>query len=118
MGNSLNATIKAFHCRCPKCGKGRLFKGFITLVDHCASCGLAIAKNDNGDGPAVFLIFILGFLMVPPAIIIAMHVDWPLWVHGTLWGALILGATLGMLRPAKALTMAMQFKNRPEIFTA
>jgi uncharacterized protein (DUF983 family) len=106
----------AFACRCPQCDKAPLFKGFITLVEHCASCGLSLAKNDNGDGPAVFLIFILGFLIVPPAIIIAMHVDWPLWVHTVLWGTLILGATLGMLRPAKSLTITMQFQNRPEIF--
>lgn len=112
----LNYMTAALSCRCPKCGKGRLFKGFITLVDHCDHCHLALAKNDNGDGPAVFLIFILGFVMVPPAIIIAMHVDWPLWVHGVLWGCLILGATMGMLRPAKSLTMAMQYKNRPDTF--
>ena len=116
MGNFRTILAAATACRCPKCGKGPLFKGFITLVERCASCGLVLAKNDNGDGPAVFLIFILGFMMVPPAIIIAMHVDWPLWVHGVLWGILILGATVGMLRPAKALTIALQYKNRPDAF--
>ena len=107
---------RALACHCPKCGKGNLFKGFVTLVECCEHCHLQLAKNDNGDGPAVFIIFILGFALVPPAIIIAMHVDWPLWVHGLLWGFLIFGATLGMLRPAKALTIAMQYKNRPEAF--
>lgn len=116
MDNLSSLIAKGIACRCPKCGQGALFKGFITLVDHCSVCHLPLAKNDNGDGPAVFLIFILGFCMVPPAIIIAMRVDWPLWVHGLLWGTLILGATLGMLRPAKALTMQLQYKNRPEIF--
>jgi uncharacterized protein (DUF983 family) len=108
--------LRALSCRCPRCGKGALFAGFITLVPQCSLCGLTLAKNDNGDGPAVFLIFILGFLLVPPALIVSMHVDWPLWVHAIVWGVLILGATLGMLRPAKALTIAIQYSNRPEIF--
>lgn len=85
-------------------------------MEQCSECALVLAKNDNGDGPAVFLIFILGFLLVPPAIIIGLHVDWPLWVHAALWSLMIIGATLGMLRPAKALTMHLQFQNRPETF--
>lgn len=103
-------------CKCPRCGKGRLFAGFLTLVEQCDSCGLKLAKNDNGDGPAVFLIFILGFAMVPPALYISMRVEWPLWVHGLLWGSLILGATIGLLRPAKALTLSLQYSHRPEAF--
>lgn len=108
---------KALSCRCPRCGKGFLFSGFLKVVEACSACGLPLAKNDNGDGPAVFLIFILGAVLVPIALVIALRVDWPLWVHGFLWGALILGSTLGLLRPAKALTMALQFRHRPEAFT-
>ncbi|NNG03364.1 MAG: DUF983 domain-containing protein, partial [Inquilinus sp.] len=48
--------------RCPRCGRGRLYAGYLTLVERCESCGLALAENDSGDGPAVFLIFIIGFL--------------------------------------------------------
>lgn len=106
----------ALSCRCPRCRKGALYKGFLTTVESCEKCGLAIARNDNGDGPAVFLIFILGAVLVPLALVVAMHVNWPLWVHGLLWGTLIVGCTLGMLRPAKALTMALQFRYRPEAF--
>ena len=55
-------------CRCPRCGRGRLFDGFLTVVPRCAVCGLDLSPHDSGDGPAVFLIFILGALVVPIAI--------------------------------------------------
>lgn len=99
-------------CACPRCGKGRLFKGFLTVADHCAVCGLDLARHDSGDGPAVFLIFILGFLVVPVALIVSMNVEWPLWLHALVWSVVILGLALGMLRPAKACVVALQYKHR------
>jgi|ERR1043166_205290 uncharacterized protein (DUF983 family) len=108
----------AISCVCPRCGKGKIYKDFLSYRESCAACGLPLAKNDNGDGPAVFLIFILGFALVPLAVIIAMNVHWPLWVHGLIWTMLILGATLGLLRPVKALTLGLQYRHRPEVFDA
>ena len=71
-------------CRCPRCGRGALYRGYLDIVDRCAVCGLELAGKDSGDGPAVFLI----------------------------WGTVILGVTLGLLRPAKALVMALQYRYR------
>lgn len=99
-------------CVCPRCGKGKLFKGFLTVADVCEVCGLDLCKQDTGDGPAVFLIFILGFLVVPVALIVSMNVEWPLWLHTLVWGVLILGLALGMLRPAKAYMIALQYRYR------
>ncbi|WP_448189092.1 DUF983 domain-containing protein [Azospirillum sp. sgz301742] len=99
-------------CVCPRCGKGRLFKGFLTVADRCDACDLDLAKQDTGDGPAVFLIFLLGFLVVPVALFVSMKVEWPLWLHALIWGTLILGLALGMLRPAKAYMIALQYRYR------
>lgn len=99
-------------CRCPRCGRGALYQGYLVIVDRCAVCGLELAGKDSGDGPAVFLIFILGFVIVPPALLVSLQVDWPLWLHGLIWGTVILGVTLGLLRPAKALVMALQYRHR------
>ncbi|MBI3418657.1 MAG: DUF983 domain-containing protein [Proteobacteria bacterium] len=107
---------RAVSCRCPRCGKGKLFADSLKFTERCSHCSLAIAKHDNGDGPAVFLIFILGFLLVPLALTFARYVEWPLWAYALLWGPVILGATLGMLRPAKALTLALQYRHRREVF--
>lgn len=102
-------------CKCPKCHKGDLFKGRfdLSLKPACESCGLDLAKNDSADGPAVFLIFILGALLVPIALMIDASFGWPLWLHTIVWGAITLGLTLGSLRPLKAYIIALQFKHRP-----
>lgn len=80
----------------------------------CSNCGLEFAKNDSADGPAVFLIFLLGFLLVPLALLFENLFAPPLWVHAALWGSLALGITVGLLRPIKAFVIALQFKHRPE----
>lgn len=106
----------AWRCACPRCGKGRLFKQGITLdvVDHCEACGLALAKNDSGDGPAVFLIFILGFSLVPLALLFDALLRPPVWAHAIIWTIAALGICGVLLRPTKALTIAIQFKHRPQ----
>ncbi len=105
-----------FACKCPRCKQGDLYKpGFtLSLRDKCESCALDLGKNDSADGPAVFLIFILGFLIVPLALVIEVLFHPPMWLHMTLWTPLVLGLTLGSLRPLKAYIIALQFRHRPE----
>ncbi|MEQ8968504.1 MAG: DUF983 domain-containing protein [Azospirillaceae bacterium] len=103
-------------CRCPRCGEGRLFTGFLTVVDRCESCGLPLAEHDSGDGPAVLLIFVLGFVVVPIVLWIEMAFRPALWVHAIVSLVLVLGLALAMLRPAKAMMLALQYRNRPEDF--
>jgi uncharacterized protein (DUF983 family) len=101
-------------CKCPKCGQGNLYKPGITLDlrDKCEICGLDLSKNDSADGPAVFLIFLLGFSVIPGALILDAWLHPPLWIHILLWGVITLGATIGMLRPLKAYIIALQYKHR------
>jgi uncharacterized protein (DUF983 family) len=105
----------ALSCRCPRCGVGSLFASRfdLRLNDRCSHCGLNLATNDNGDGPAVFLIFVLGFLLVPLAVLFDVLFAPPLWVHAILWGVVALGLTLGALKPLKSYIIALQFKHRP-----
>lgn len=102
-------------CKCPQCRKGDLFKSrwSLELNDKCSDCGLDLAKNDSADGPAVFLIFILGFLLVPLALIFDAAFHPPLWIHVLIWGPLILFLTVGSLKPLKSYIIALQFKHRP-----
>ena len=67
---------------------------------------------DSGDGPAVFLIFILGFVVVPLALWASSAVGLPRWAQSLFWGVVILGLTVGMLRPAKALVLALNYRHR------
>lgn len=99
-------------CRCPACGKGKLFSGYLTVAQKCAACGLDLAAQDSGDGPAVFLVFIVGFVVTPLAVIAGLKTDWPLWLHLLLWGGLAMAMILVLLRPSKGLTIALQYRYR------
>lgn len=113
---TVSPVVAGMRCACPRCGRGRLFAGFLTVVETCEVCGLELARHDSGDGPAVFLIFILGFLVVPVALWVAMSVEWPLWLHAVVWSAVVLGLALGMLRPAKAAVVALQYRHHRNDF--
>lgn len=107
--------ISALACKCPRCGQGDLYPSGLNLSLNpvCAVCGLDLAKNDSADGPAVFLIFLLGFLLVPLAILLENLIAPPLWVHAIVWGAAALGITIGLMRPLKAYIITLQYKHRP-----
>ncbi len=96
-------------CRCPRCGQGRLFRSFLTLAPRCEACGLDYSFIDSGDGPAVFVIFFAGFIVVGAALIVEATYQPPFWLHAALWGPLILLTTLGPLRPMKGLMIALQY---------
>jgi uncharacterized protein (DUF983 family) len=99
-------------CKCPRCGKGALFQGFLTLRPSCANCNLDYAFIDAGDGPAVFIIMIAGFIVVGAALIVEVVYQPPFWVHAVLWLPLILVTTLLPLRPMKALLIALQYHHK------
>jgi uncharacterized protein (DUF983 family) len=99
-------------CRCPRCGKGPLLQGFLDVRPRCEVCGLDYAFADAGDGPAVFIILIAGFIVVASALIVEFKFEPPLWVHALLWLPLILVTTLLPLRPMKGLMVALQYHHR------
>jgi len=99
-------------CRCPRCGRGRLFVGLLTLMESCPVCQLDYRKADSGDGPAVFLIFILGALAVGLLFVFQFVLELPEWLTWLLLITLVLGGALGLLRPAKAIMIALQYKHR------
>jgi uncharacterized protein (DUF983 family) len=98
--------------RCPRCGKGRLFKGFLGLRPACESCGLDYGFADSGDGPAVFVILIGGGIVVFAALMTEVMYQPPYWVHAVLWLPLILLVTLVPLRLIKGLLIALQFHHK------
>jgi len=100
--------------RCPRCGEGRLFKGFLDVAPRCEACGLDLSFADSGDGPAVFIMMIVGFIVVGLALFVEFTFSPPYWVHAVLWIPLVIGLSLGLLRPLKGFLIAQQYKHRAE----
>lgn len=110
-GTTGDALKAGFLGRCPRCGKGRLFNGFLTVAPACETCGLDFSKWDSGDGPAVFVILILGFLIVGLALWVEVTFSPAYWVHFVLWlPVLVLGVFL-LLPWFKATLIALEYKN-------
>jgi len=106
--------VAGLSCRCPRCGEGKLFQGFLTLRPRCERCGLDLSFADSADGPAFFVMFIAGFIVIGSALAVEILYAPPYWVHALLWGPLILITTLLPLRPMKGLLIALQFHHKAE----
>jgi uncharacterized protein (DUF983 family) len=99
-------------CRCPRCGRGRIFSGFLKVADRCPVCGLDLGGEDAGDGPAVFIILFMGALVVLLALLTEAWFSPPYWVHLVLWGPMILIGSLLLMRPFKGIMVALQYRHK------
>ena len=106
------SALRGLACRCPRCGKGKLYGGFLSLRPNCEAGGLDYAFIDTGDGPAIFIIMIAGAIVVGAALIVEVKYQPPYWLHAVLWLPLILATTLLPLRSMKALLIALQFHHK------
>jgi len=107
-----NPIVSGLAARCPNCGKGKLFSAFLTVAPVCDYCGFDLKSADPGDGPAVFVMLIGGFLVVFPALFFQVAYNPPVWVILTLFLPLAVIVPLALLRPVKGVLLAMQFHNK------
>lgn len=98
--------------RCPRCGEGRLFSGYLNVNENCGNCGLGFDFADAGDGPAVFVILIVGFLVVGLALWAEVSFGPPLWLHFLLWVPLAVVGSLVPLRLFKGVLINLQYANK------
>jgi uncharacterized protein (DUF983 family) len=109
---SVSVFYAGFMGRCPRCGEGPLFDGYIRIAPACTGCGLSFEGNDTGDGPAFFIMLPLSLLTAGLALVIDLAYSPPIWVHAVLWPtfiALVVGLSL---RPVKAIMVALQYRYR------
>ena len=98
--------------RCPRCGQGKLFSGFLKVADCCSVCGLDLSKADSADGPAFFIMLLVPALIIPIAMWVEFSYMPPFWLHALLWTPLIIGLSVALLRPLKGVMVALQFKHQ------
>ena len=112
MSTVTESAMRGIACRCPRCGRGKLYAGFLTLAPRCDACGLDYAFIDAGDGPAIFIIMLAGAIVVAAALIVEIKYQPPFWLHAAMWLPLIVATTLLPLRSMKSLLIALQFHHK------
>ena len=96
--------------RCPACGKGKLFAGYLKFADRCNKCDQVFDTSDTGDGPAVFVMTIVGFLVVFPALAVEKVFKPEIWVHALMWLPLSTLLVLLLLHPSRGMWYGLMFK--------
>ncbi len=97
---------------CPRCGAPTLFAGAVRFSGQCSNCQLDFAQFNVGDGPAAFLIMIVGGLITMGAIMLELSASPPIWVHILLWVPLTIILVIGLLRLAKGALLILEYRNR------
>jgi uncharacterized protein (DUF983 family) len=103
--------------RCPFCGQGRLYSGFIDVRPRCESCGEQLASAGSSEDPFAFIILVVGMIVVFAALIVEVRYAWPVWLHMVVWLPLAMILCLAMLRPVRGLLVAIQLRHRPDEVT-
>jgi uncharacterized protein (DUF983 family) len=97
---------------CPKCGAPGLFSGAVRFSGSCRSCKLDFTQFNVGDGPAAFLIMIVGALITIGAVSLQLSVEPPFWVHILIWVPVTAALVVGLLRLAKGALLVLEYRNR------
>ena len=99
-------------CRCPRCGKGRLFSGLLAIRPACEVCGLDLTGADTGDAFAVPILIVLGAIMVGAAFWVDTRFRPPLWVHAIIWPPVTAVLAILMTRYIKSFFTVQQYHTR------
>jgi uncharacterized protein (DUF983 family) len=107
--NSAQAVMRGLRGRCPNCGEGRMFSGFLQVVDHCEACGEELFHQRADDFPPYLVIVLVGHTVVPLTLLIETEYAPPMWLQAAIWIPLTIVLALGLLRPVKGAVVALQW---------
>ena len=100
---------------CPRCGRGKLFSGYLTLAPHCSNCALPFDFADAGDGAAWFVMLLVGFVGVGSILAIEAAYSPPYWVHALIAIPLLVILPLILLRPIKGILVCQQYLTKAQV---
>ena len=101
--------LRGFAFRCPKCGKGQLFNGYLSTAERCGSCNLQLSHHRADDAPPYFTMVIVGHVIVGLVLYAEMVYSPPVWLHMALWLPLTLIMSLALMRPIKGAIIGLQW---------
>ena len=104
------ALARGFAMKCPNCGRGHLFGRFLKVADHCEVCDEDYTPQRADDFPAYLVIIVVGHIVVPALLAVAIAYDPPAWLQLAIWLPITLFASLGLLQPVKGTIVALQWQ--------
>ena len=104
--------LRGASCRCPNCGEGRLFKGYLTVAPACDACGEDFSGEEAHDLPPYVTVFIVGHVVVTLLMIAEANTDWSLLTHLVVWSTLTLVMCFAMMKPVKGAVVGLQWALR------
>ncbi len=99
-------------CRCPNCGRGKLFAGFLKVADRCEACGFDFTRLNTGDGAAIFIMQIAGGIVVFGALFVMIAFNPPIWLLLLVTLPLVAALSVGLMRPGKGVMIGLQMRNK------
>lgn len=105
----LPALRRGWGGRCPSCGGGPLFDGYLQVRDRCAACAEELHHHRADDLPAWATILVVGHVVAFLLLSVEQALKPPLWVHYGVWPALVVGLSLWLLPRIKGAVVAMQW---------
>ena len=106
------AMKRGFLGRCPHCGKGKLFRAFLKVADHCPECGEEFHHHRADDLPAYLVIVIVGHVTVGGVLGAERLTDWSSWVHLAIWVPITIILAIALLNPIKGAVVGLQWALR------
>ena len=113
----LNASLRGMRHTCPACGEGKLYSSYLKVADTCPNCGEELHHHRADDAPPYFTMLITGHIVVGLMLTIAMTYDWPNWLHGIVWPAMVLVLSLWLLPRIKGALVGIQWALRMHGFS-
>ncbi len=98
--------------RCPQCGQGSLFKGYVRTREACSVCGLDLSGHRADDAPPYLTIIIVGHVMIPLALAVKQVFDPPLTLQFAIWLPAMIAASWALLPASKGAMVGLQWANR------
>lgn len=105
------AWLAGLRSRCPQCGEGELFQSYLKFRERCRACGADFRAADAGDGPAVFVVLIVGAIAAP-FLFVLQALNAPDWVALGATFALAIVLCLALLPLFKSTLFALQWKHK------
>ncbi len=106
---SLQSVLRGLRGRCPNCGRGHMFRNFLKVSDDCSACGEELFHHRADDFPAYLVIFLVGHILVPLALVVETEYAPAMWLQFAVWVPLTIALSLALIQPIKGAVVALQW---------